>query len=460
MGRLRQVLGDRPFMRSVATLAVPMVIQGTVTNVVSLLDNVMVGNIGTLPMSAVAIVNQLMMVFYLCIWGGLSGPDIFGTQYAGKKDHDGVRHCFRIKWIVCLVVLFVFTIAFLCFPDGLIRLYLQGESTAEASSLTMEYAKDYLFVMVLGMLPFAVAMNYATTLRGIGETRVPMIASTAAIFVNLLFNYLLIFGKLGFPCLGVTGAAVATVISRLVELGIIMLHTHLHTERYPFIRGAYRSLRVPTKLFKDVCKCGWLLWGNELFWSAGLAGILQGFSLRGLEAVAACNIAMTVANVFTCVFYSVGNTLAIMVGHELGAGRTAEAEEVGWKLNSLGLLTAFAVGAVVSVLAPFIPQFYNTEDGVRRLATVLIWITASYWPFRAFVYNCFFMIRAGGKAGWTTAMDSGFMWFVRMPIVWSIGYLTDMDIRLFYFIVYWLAGLQCVLAYWMVCHSGWKRNLV
>ena len=188
--------------------------------------------------------------------------------------------------------------------------------------------------------------------------------------------------------------------------------------------------------------------------------MLQGFSLRGIQAVAACNIAMTVANVFTCVFYSVGNTLAIMVGHELGAGRHEDAEKIGWKLNSLGLLTAFAVAFIVSLLAPYIPVLYNTENDVRRLATVLIWVTASYWPFRAFVYNCFFMIRAGGKAVWTTVMDSGFMWVVRMPIVWSIGYLTNMDIRLFYFIIYWLAAIQCILAYWMVKHSGWKRNLV
>lgn len=446
-------------MKQVALLAIPMVIQSTITNVVGLLDNLMVGNIGTLPMSAVAIVNQLMMVFNLCIWGGLSGPDIFGTQYAGKNDHDGVRNCFRIKWMICLAVLLPFTIAFLCYPDHLIQWYLQGD-TPETAIETLGYAKEYLYIMVFGMLPFAVAMTYATTLRGIGETRIPMIASSIAIFVNLVFNYLLIFGKCGFPCMGVTGAAVATVISRLVELGIMLFHTHLNADRFPFIYRAYRSLLVPVRLFKEVCKCGWLLWGNELLFSAGLAGMLQGFSLRGIQAVAACNIAMTVANVFTCVFYSVGNTLAIMVGHELGAGRHEDAEEIGWKLNSLGLLTAFAVAFIVSLLAPYIPFLYNTKNDVRRLATVLIWVTASYWPFRAFVYNCFFMIRAGGKAVWTTVMDSGFMWVVRMPIVWSIGYLTNMDIRLFYFIIYWLAAIQCILAYWMVKHSGWKRNLV
>ena len=447
-------------MRSVATLAVPMVIQGTVTNVVGLLDNVMVGSVGTLPMSAVAIVNQLMLMFSICVWGGLSGPDIFSTQYAGKGDQNGVRHCFRLKWMVCLALLLVFSVAFFCFPDELIRLYLQGGSTEEATARTLEYARDYLYVMAMGMLPFAVALAYSTTLRSVGETRMPMIASMAAIIVNLVFNYLLIFGKFGFPCLGVTGAAIATVISRIVELGIIVLYTHVHKAHFGFINGAYGSFRVPMTLFKDVFRCGWLLWLNELFYSAGLAGGLQAFSLRGLEVVAACNIAMTVANVFTCVFYSVGNALAIMVGAELGAGRTAEAEEIGWKLNSLGLLTAFAVAATVSVLAPFIPMFYNTEAEVRRLATVLIWITASYYPLRAFVYNCFFMIRAGGKAVWTTLLDSGFMWLVRMPIIWGIGYLTDLDIRPFYFICYWLAAFQCVLAYWMVRNSGWKRNLV
>ena len=242
--KLRErMFGDRAFYAEMISVVVPIIIQNTVSNVVSLLDNVMVGRVGTLQMSAVAIINQLLFVFNLCIFGGLAGADIFATQYAGAHDHKGVRDCFRVKWMISLSMLACALAVFIALPKQLIGMYLAEETAQADAAATLGFGMDYLTVMLWGLLPFGVTQVYASTLREVGETRLPMLASVAAILVNLVFNYFLIFGKCGFPEMGVTGAAIATVLSRYIETAIIVVYTHTRKEYFPFIHGAYRSLR-------------------------------------------------------------------------------------------------------------------------------------------------------------------------------------------------------------------------
>ena len=204
-----KLVGDRAFYEKVIAIVLPIIIQNTISNVVSLLDNVMVGRVGTLEMSAVSIVNQLLFVFYLCIFGGLAGAGIFATQYAGANDDEGVRHCFRIKWLIAIAMLVCASVVFIAWPRQLIGIYLAEGTAADDLQRTLGFGLDYLRVMLFGLIPFAITQIYASTLREVGETRLPMLASIAAILVNLVFNYLLIFGKFGFPKCVVTGAAVA-----------------------------------------------------------------------------------------------------------------------------------------------------------------------------------------------------------------------------------------------------------
>ena len=226
------IIGDRDFYRRMMVIVIPIIIQNTITNVVSLLDNIMVGRVGTLEMSAVAIDNQLLFVFYICIFGGLSGAGIFATQYAGAKDNEGVRNCFRSKLFIAFAMVAVAFVVFLAMPEKLISLYLAEGTSAEDVAATMGFATDYLRVMLAGIVPFALSQVYSSTLREVGETKLPMISSVIAIFVNLVFNYFLIFGKCGFPQLGVVGAAIATVLSRYVELAILLIFNSTVLSRY------------------------------------------------------------------------------------------------------------------------------------------------------------------------------------------------------------------------------------
>ena len=211
---MKRFIGNREFYRLVAALALPLLMQNAVSTFVNLLDNLMVGRIGTESMSGVSIVNQLLFVYNLCLFGGSGGAGIFGAQFFGRGDQSGVRHTLRFNLLLCATFT-VLAVTILCLlPDTLIGAFLHETGTGGDLALTLAEGKDYLRVMLFGLPAFAMTTAYVSILRVTGDNRLPMKASVTAIFVNLVFNYLLIYGKFGFPMLGVRGAAIATVLSR------------------------------------------------------------------------------------------------------------------------------------------------------------------------------------------------------------------------------------------------------
>lgn len=454
------LIGDRAFYAQVVAIVVPIIIQNTVSNVVSLLDNVMVGRVGTLQMSAVAIVNQLLFVFNLCIFGGLAGAGIFATQFAGAQDDEGVRHCFRVKCWIALAMLAAAFGVFLAVPDQLISSYLAaGTSEGDALS-TLTFGRDYLMVMLAGLLPFAVSQVYASTLREVGETKLPMLASVVAILVNLVFNYFLIFGTFGFPKLGVTGAAIATVLSRYVEMAIIIIYTHAKSHRFAFIQGAYSSLHVPGRLCRDIALRGMPLLINEFFWSSGMAVLLQCYSVRGLDVVAACNIASTVSNLFKVVFLSMGNAVAIMVGQALGANQIRRAKQTAWRLIVVSVASNVVMATLLVVLAPLIPNIYNTEPHVREIAKQMLWVVATMMPLYSFCHCCYFTLRSGGRTIITFLFDSVFTWAVSIPTAYLLANMTEVSIVPLYLVVQSLELVKAVIGFILVEKGVWVRNIV
>ncbi len=317
---MRKLFGDRNFYRRVLMVAIPIMVQNGITNFVSMLDNIMVGQIGTEQMSGVSIVNQLIFVYNVSIFGAISGAGILGAQFYGNNDHKGLRDTFRFKCMICLLICLLGTGILIGFGKPLIGLYLQGDAGAGDAAMAMAYGKDYLWIMLLGLLPFTVVQIYASTLRETSETIKPMIAGMIAVVVNMSFNYLLIFGKAGFPALGVRGAAIATVMARFTECIFIVAWTHRHSDRNYFIQGAYRSFRIPKHLAGQILRKGTPLLVNELLWASGMAFLVQCYSIRGLSVVAGMNISSTLSNVFNVVFMALGSRVSIMVGKLLGGG--------------------------------------------------------------------------------------------------------------------------------------------
>ncbi|MBO4848910.1 MAG: MATE family efflux transporter [Clostridia bacterium] len=456
---MRKYFGDRAFYRRLFAVMIPILIQNVITNFVSLLDNIMVGKLGTEQMSGVAIVNQLAFVFALCIFGGISGAGIFTTQFYGSRDDEGIRHTIRVKLYIALGAVALFVAAFVFFGDGLISLFLhEGEEKLDLAA-TLGFGRRYMNIMLLQMLPFAIMQVYSGTLRETGETVVPMVAGIIAIFVNLVLNYILIFGKLGMPALGVEGAAAATVAARFVELGIVVIWTHTHKERCTYVKGLYSSMRVPGELLGRIAVKGLPLLVNEVMWSSGMTMLNQCYSKRGLEVVSAVSISSTVSNLFFCSFFAMGSTVAIMVGQLLGAGEYERAVDEDRKLITFSVLLCTATGIVMAALAPLVPQIYNTTAGVKKLACDLLIVSACMMPVDAFTNASYFTLRSGGRTFITFLFDSVFVWTICVPVAFVLSRFTGMPILPMFIIVRCLDLIKCVIGFILIKRRTWVNNL-
>ncbi|MBO7519629.1 MAG: MATE family efflux transporter, partial [Clostridia bacterium] len=419
-----RLIGDRAFYRRALSLAVPIMVQTGITNFVNMLDNLMVGSVGTEAMTGVAVANQLIFIFNLCIYGAVTGAGIFTAQYFGKGDNGGVRYTFRFKIAVCIAVSLLFGAVIFSAGDVILGLYLKGEGSPAAAKLSGDIALDYTKVMYIGIIPYALAQCYGSTLRETGRPKVPMYAGILAVLLNLFLNYVLIFGHFGFPRLGAKGAAIATVISRFAELIYVAIGAH-KGNKSEFIRGAYRSLYIPFILIKDMSYKGAPLLLNELLWSTGIAFVNQCYSIRGLSVVAADNIVLAFFNVFSVVFFAVGISIGIIVGQMLGSGEKQAAMDTAVKMRAFSVLLAIAVGGVFALLSGVIPQMYNTSKEVMQLAKWMIIITAVSMPVDAFAQSSYFTLRSGGKVIITLIFDSFFVWAVSVPFAFIISRYTD-----------------------------------
>ena len=458
--QLRKYFGDRAFYRHVLAVALPIIIQNGIGNFVSLLDNIMIGQVGTVQMNGVSIVNQLLFVFNLCIFGATSGAGIFTAQFHGSGDQEGVRYTFRFKILVGLLISAVGLSIFALFGRPLIRLYLQGEGTPEDIAATLEYGWKYMLIMLWGLPAFAISNAYAGTLRETGQTVVPMVASTTAVFVNLFFNWVLIFGNLGAPQLGVSGAAMATVISRYVELSIVAGWAHLHPQRNPFIRGALRSPAIPRALLKKIIVKGMPLLLNEALWSTAMAIMNQCYSTRGLDVVAALNINSAIYNLSSVVYMAMGNAVGIIIGQMLGAGKTEqEVRDTDRKLIVTSVLSCFVFGLLMVAVSGVFPQIYNTTDQVRHLATRLIWISALFMPFYAYTHAAYFTLRSGGQTWITFLYDCCFVWAVCVTLAFTLSRFTTLTILPLYAICHGADLVKCFLGGYMIKQGKWIQNL-
>lgn len=458
--KLSKYIGSKAFYRRVIAITAPVLLQNVITNFVSLLDNIMVGQVGTEPMSGVAIVNQIIFVYNLCLFGGLAGPGIFTAQYYGKGDMKGVRDTMRAKFYMVAAALVVFSTVFLTCGEQLIGLFLhEGQDKLDLAA-TLQYGKDYLAVMMWQLLPFGVMQVYSGTLRETGETVIPMKAGIAAVFVNLVGNWILIFGNLGAPEMGVVGAAIATVISRFVECGIVVIWTHRHTEERPFAKGLFRSFRVPGELAKQMVVLGAPLLINEVLWSSGMAVLNQCYSIRGLEVVSATNISSTVSNLFFCAFFAMGSAVSIIVGQLLGAGELERAVDEDRKIIALAVVLCAAVGAVMAVFAPLIPEIYNTTDMVKKLASQLLIVSAVMMPVNGFVHTCYFTLRTGGKTIITFLFDSAFLWALCIPAAFIMSRFTELAILPMYIIVHSFDFVKSAIGCILLRKRKWVNNLV
>lgn len=454
-------IGDKRFYQYVLYLAVPMIVQNAITSFVSFLDNIMVGQIGTEQMSGVAIINQLMFVFNICIFGGVSGAGIFGTQFYGKGDYEGQKYAFRFKlYTSALITIFALCLFGFC-NTQLISLYLSDSGSVGDITLALKYGKEYLAIMMAGLVPFALSQTYISSIRETGQTFVPMLAGIVAVITNLILDYILIFG-IGdvIPAMGVSGAAIATVIARFVECIIVVVWTHMHANKNPYIAGAFKSFRIPGNIFKDILIKGTPLMLNEMLWASGMAVIVQCYAVRGLEVVAAQNISSTITNLFNIVYIQLGSCISIVVGQLLGAGKLKEARDADNKMIFFSVGCCAVVSAIMVAVGRFFPSIYNTEESIKELARMFILISALAMPLCAFSHCAYFTLRSGGKTIVTFLFDSVYTWVLIIPFAYILANHTSLSIIAVFFLVQFTEIIKVIIGFFMVKSGVWLQNIV
>ena len=458
--KLKSLIGTKSFYKRILSLSIPVMIQTGITNLVSLLDNVMVGSLGTEALSAVSIVNQFVFIFNLVIFGATAAAGIFTAQYHGSQDEEGVRATVRFKGIINTLASVICIILFLAFDDQLISLFLYDGSAEGNLALTLSLAKDYVRIAVIGFIPFGLANVYLSTLREVGNPVIPVYASAIAVATNCVGNAILIFGLLGVPALGVKGAAIATVLSRFVEFFILFIYSHTHTDKCYFAKGLWRTLKIPTALFGSILIKGLPLMLNEFLWSLSITVRNQAYATRGLDVVAAQTVAVTVHNLVSVIWMAVGFSISFIVGNLLGAGKVEEARDTGNKMMALSVVVGVILGGLMVALSPVFPIFFGVTDAVFTLSEFMLITFGVLTPVMAFCHASYFTLRTGGKILITVLLDAGFMWSVAVPVVYVLSRFTNMAIEPLFILSQACEILKCIIAFILIIKVNWASRLV
>ncbi|SEA49310.1 putative efflux protein, MATE family [Pseudobutyrivibrio sp. ACV-2] len=455
----KKYIGDKAFYRRYIFLATPMIIQQAITNFVSFLDNLMVGQLGQEAISAVATVNQLNFVFSLAIFGAASAGSIYGAQYFGKGDHKGHMYTFRFKLYATLLATILGIILFMAQGSNLISLFLT-ESEGASPELALSLGMEYLSIILVGLIPFAVNQAYATNIKETGQTVIPMIAGMVAVATNAVLDYCLIFGFVFFPKLGVQGAALATVIARYIECAIVVVWAHTHRSLNRYLEGAYLGFGLPKDIFRQIMIKGAPLMVNEVLWAAGVSAVTQSYSVRGMNVLTALSISNTVGNLFNIVFIQLGACISIIVGQYLGAGELEEAKDADNKMIAFSVFCCTIMAIIMFAIGGLFPRIYNVDPEIRHLATRFIAVAAIWMPFCSFSHCSYFTLRSGGKTLVTFLFDSVFTWVIMAPLAFVLAHYSPLGIVAVYFFVQGTELIKNILGYFMVKSDVWLVQMV
>lgn len=453
-----KLIGNKELYKAIFKIAIPIILYQALTNVLGLIDNIMVGSLGKESMSGVAIITQILFVFNFSIFGLFAGPGVYISQFKGANDDEGIRNCFRYKIIAGLIMLVVSYLIIGFGQDFLIKSFLHENTSSDA--LAFSEAKKYLAIMFLGLPAFMVSTIYSTTIRETGHTVLPLVSSTVSIFVNLVLNYVLIFGisGIGLKGMGVEGAAIATVISRFIEMLIIVIAGHAMHKEMPFMKNIY-CLKIDSKLFKEIFLRGLPLFINEILWSGGMSFLINIYSNRGLDTLASFNISSSISNLFFIFSSASGMALSIYIGNLLGAGKTLEAKENVAKFIFFNTVLCILVGVFFIIAAFFVPNFYDVSKDIRWVATCIMIVAAVALPVISFNTSCYFTLRAGGVTLVTFFFDSVYTWVLSIPVAFLLVMFTELNIIFIYGCVQSLELIKSAIGATLIKKGIWVQNI-
>lgn len=441
---------DRIFLKRFLKISFPIMVGAFISFIVSFLDNLMVGTVSNEVVSGVYAANQVTFLFNLAMYGLLEGAGIFIEQYNGPKDYEHIRQCVRYKIFSTILFLIVTVPLVYLFGKDLIYIYSHSDSN---SDVILSEGVTYLNIVMISFIPFGISRIFTSTLSETGNTRFIMVSGGVAIASNFIFNLIFII----FLKMGGRGAALATIIARVVELAFILVY--LMFKKYPYFEKLFSGFLIEKKLFKEITKKGFLLLINEIGFSLGVVLQSLAFSQRD-NVLSAISIVSTISNIFSILIMGLSVGIGVMVGSNLGSDRFKDAIDDNRKLNLLGVYCSLAIGLVLILLSKYIPYLFSEVDASQKvLASKLIIIYGSLLFANCLSLTAYYTLRVGGKALQTLLLDSGLMFVMYVPVAWILAKLTNLDLLYIYLIVRLLDVLKASIGLILVSRHKWVRNI-
>ncbi len=448
--KANQWIGDRAFYQRLMTLSIPLVLQQLITASIQIVDNVMVGQLGETAIGAVGVINQLFFVVIITSFGVMSGSTIYMAQYYGAKNENKLQQSFHFTIVAALAVGLVSFFLFSYADDFLIGVFTQG---VETTSLALQY----MSIIRFGLFAFAISIAISSSLRVVGITKPILWISVATIVLNTVLNAILIFGLFGFPVLGVIGAAIATLIARVMEA---MLSLWYLMYRQSILKlDILRLFRIEWSLTKAIIIIGLPLLFNEFLWSLGQTTYLFAYSTRGDGALAAMNVTNTISQITFVMFQAIGAAAAVFVGNKLGENSLEEAQLNAQRLIFIATVFAVFVGMIQFIISFFVLDIYSVSEATKLAAQFNIRVNSMFVPLYTMNVTMFFIIRSGGDTSSTFLMDSGFMWVIAVPIALSLAFFTTLPITTMFLIIQGTEFLKVGFAYHRFAKKKWVKNL-
>jgi putative MATE family efflux protein len=441
---------NKEFYKLILAIAVPFMLQQLITSSVNLLDNLMVGQLGDANIAGVAAANRFYFVAIFSIFGVNGAAAIFLAQFFGAQKREGVQQAFRFNLLASYLIVIPFVVIGLWHPEWIIRLFSRDVEVVNQGAI-------YLRMATFSYIPFTFSMVVSNAMRSLGETKIPLYISIVSVLSNAFLNYGLILGNFGFPALGVLGAAIATVASRVIEF--IAYIVVLKTRSFYFETRWFDVFQIPRKLLRAMIIKAIPLTINEILWASGMAMLFSFYSTRGKEVMAGISISGSVADLFFTLFGGMAVATTVVISQALGANKLDEARRDAYRLIRFSMVLALFFGTLMMASSFFVPSWYRVSDESKLVATNLLRIMAvMFWIY---MHNgqSFFILRAGGDTRSTLLMDSGFMWAVNLPVVGLMAYLTNYNV----FVLYLAGQSTDLLKYWLarrlIRKEGWVQNL-
>ncbi len=446
-----KLFGDKIFYRSLFTIAIPIALQNLVNSFVNVLDTVMIGSLGTTEIAAVGLGNQVFFLYTMVLFGILSGGSVFTAQFWGKKDLQGIRHTTGLCLVLALIAAAVFTVACAAAPAAVIGLYSADPAVVAAGAA-------YLRTLAPAFAPFAISFAFGMAMRSVEKVRLPMVATLVSLSINVALNWLLIFGVGPFPTLGVVGAAAATVVSRVVEMFILVIASYARS--YAIAGRPRELLGFDAAFVRRYFVIVLPVMVNELIWALGISMQNVIMARTGTSSIAAFNILNTVSQLTWVLFMGLGNGSAVLVGKKIGEGADDEARAYASRIVRFMPLLAAGVGLLLVPISWLLPFIFNVGPEVFAILGAMIVIMVLSYPFRAFNMSMVIGVcRAGGDTIFCAVYDTVVMWAVSLPAAAAASFLFGAPVWVVFLCLALEDPLKMTLGIWRLKSGKWLHDV-